>query len=74
MLPTSSRVAGRLTNGSLSYVREIIYANKESPPQLPQVSMVEFDNNKGPFLYKNYFPIIPIEKTLKRNNILGSRT
>ena len=73
MLRTNLWVAGGLTNGSLGYIREIIYADNESPPQLPQVLMVEFDNYKGPFLYKNYFPIIPVERTWKHNNILCSR-
>ena len=44
MLRTNLWTAGGLINGTLGYVREIIYSNNDSPPQLPKAIMVEFDS------------------------------
>ena len=74
MLRTNLWTAGGLINGTLDYVREIIYSNNDSPPQLPEAIMVEFDDYQGPYLYKKLFPIIPLTRTWTHNNIQCSRT
>ena len=40
---------------TLGYLREIIYSNNDSTPQLPEAIMVEFDNYPGSYLYKKLF-------------------
>ena len=50
MLRRNLWTAGDLINGALGYVREIIYSNNDSPPQLPETIMLEFDNYQGRYL------------------------
>jgi len=59
MLTSNISVTLGLVNGSLGYVRHILYyAN--SPPTPPDVVLVEFDHYTGPTLINNCIPIVPI--------------
>ena len=60
MLRTNLWVEGGLVNGSLGTVRHIVYAPGTRPPSLPLYLLAEFDNNRGPYVYENLFPIVPI--------------
>ncbi|XP_074596436.1 uncharacterized protein LOC141851589 [Brevipalpus obovatus] len=73
MLRTNVWVTGGLVNGSLGTVRHIIYGPDERPPALPLFILVEFDNYRGPYLYENTFPIVPITRSWIKKEVTCSR-
>ncbi|XP_055355792.1 uncharacterized protein LOC129601093 [Paramacrobiotus metropolitanus] len=57
-----------LVNGSLGFVREIIYAPGTSPDDaMPLAVLVEFDKYKGPTFASNCVPICPITSEWTEN-------
>jgi ATP-dependent DNA helicase PIF1 len=48
-----------LVNGTVGYVKAIIYEQGTRPPQLPQVVLVHFPAYTGPVMNGNVIPIVP---------------
>jgi ATP-dependent DNA helicase PIF1 len=68
MLRANLWVEKGLVNGSLGYIRDIIYEPGTAPPNdVPLAIMVEFDNYSGPTIANNLVPIPAILKSWKVN-------
>jgi hypothetical protein len=59
MLTQNILVDHGLVNGSIGYVKSIVYAPHTAPPQLPQVVLVKFPSYTGPVLTGDVVPITP---------------
>jgi ATP-dependent exoDNAse (exonuclease V) alpha subunit len=57
MLTENLWVEQGLVNGSIGYVRAIIFKDGERPPSMPKVVLVDFPDYKGRRMPGNVFPI-----------------
>ena len=59
-----------LVNGTVGIVQEIVFKENQSPPSLPTVILVEFDDYSDPAIItlkgKRVIPISPIRHSWKR--------
>lgn len=65
MLTTNLWIEAGLVNGSLGYIRNIVYKPGTAPPEPPTYVTVEFDNYSGvPFddRHPNIIPIAPLQR------------
>ena len=64
MLTRNLWIQHGLCNGSMGYVRYIIYAEGASPPSLPLAVVVHFDNYTGPSFDSEIEQMVPITPVL----------
>jgi ATP-dependent DNA helicase PIF1 len=66
-----------LVNGSMGIVQEILFAEGQGPPSLPNAILIEFDNYTGPAITtiegKKLVPIIPVRQSWEANSRFCSR-
>ena len=66
-----------MVNGSVGTVQEIVFKENQSPPSLPTVVLVEFDNYSGPAIMtlegKRVVPISPIRHSWEGQKGICSR-
>lgn len=76
MLTANISVCHGLVNGTLGWVHNLVYAEHDSPPELPIAVMVRFDDYSGPCLMVadvKVVPIIPLRREWLNGNKLCSR-
>lgn len=64
MLTRNLWIQHGVCNGSMGYVREIVYKQGEKPNSLPIAVMVEFDSYTGPSFTSRYLRCVPIVPVL----------
>ena len=66
-----------MVNGTVGIVQEIVFKENQSPPSLPTVVLVEFDNYSGPAIMtlegKRVVPISPIRHSWEEQKGICSR-
>ena len=77
MLRNNIWVDKGLVNGSIGFVRQILFSEGAPPPALPAVIVCEFPGYTGPSFIPDIprtFPVVPFTRTWRSGNQINSRT
>ena len=71
MLTRNLWIKHGLCNGSMGYIKYVVYQEQQSPPSLPIAVIVQFDNYTGPSLLQNEEKLVAITPILAETYHIG---